>query len=149
MSVDPVVRAAVVADAAAVIDLDAAARAATRDQRGGEAWLHENPPIRDMPDFIERCLVGVIDDVVVGFIAWNVRLERGGVIEVVRVHVDSSARELGFGHALLAGVVDVGRRLGCSWVEGNALPGDRETKNLYERAGITARRITVCGSIDD
>ena len=28
-------------------------------------------------------------------------------------------------------------------VEGTALPGDRDTKNLYERAGITARKIIV------
>jgi hypothetical protein len=28
-------------------------------------------------------------------------------------------------------------------VEGQALPGDRHTKNLYERAGIVARLITT------
>ena len=32
-------------------------------------------------------------------------------------------------------------------LEGEALPGDRETKNLYERAGITARLITVSKSL--
>ena len=28
-------------------------------------------------------------------------------------------------------------------VQGQALPGDRHTKNLYERAGIVARLITT------
>ena len=33
---------------------------------------------------------------------------------------------------------------GCSTVSySQALPGDRDTKNLYERAGITARLITT------
>ena len=35
------------------------------------------------------------------------------------------------------------RRSGAVAVEGQALPGDRHTKNLYERAGIVARLITT------
>ena len=38
---------------------------------------------------------------------------------------------------------------GRDGVEGQALPGDRETKNLYERAGITARLITGRGAWTD
>jgi len=34
-------------------------------------------------------------------------------------------------------------------VEAEALPGDRETKNLYERAGITARNIVVSKRLVD
>ena len=36
-----------------------------------------------------------------------------------------------------------GRDGGAELVEGHALPGDRNIKNLYERAGVTARLITV------
>jgi len=36
-----------------------------------------------------------------------------------------------------------GRAAGCAAIEGEALPGDRDVKNLYERAGITARLIVV------
>ena len=39
--------------------------------------------------------------------------------------------------------MDIAVEAGASVLEGQALPGDRETKNLYERAGITARLITV------
>jgi len=33
-------------------------------------------------------------------------------------------------------------------IEGEALPGDRETKNLYERARITARLIVVSSELE-
>ena len=57
------------------------------------------------------------------------------------MYVTPEARELGFGDALLE--LATGRPLGAAVLEGEALPGDRHTKNLYERAGITARLITV------
>ena len=53
------------------------------------------------------------------------------------------AREVGFGDALLESAVEAGRAAGCVVIEGEALPGDRDLKNLYERAGITARLIIV------
>ena len=49
------------------------------------------------------------------------------------------ARELGFGDALLERGDRRRPAVGAALLEGQALPGDRETKNLYERAGITAR----------
>ena len=45
------------------------------------------------------------------------------------------------------GATDEARHRGCSLLEGASLPGDRETKNLYERAGIKARLITVSTEI--
>ena len=67
-----------------------------------------------------------------------------GDIAVVRqVYVEPEARELGFGDGLLDAARHEAQRHGCSALEGFALPGDRDTKNLYERAGITARKIIV------
>ena len=51
--------------------------------------------------------------------------------------------ELGFGDALVAAAMDWGRAVGAELVEAETLPGDRNLKNLYERAGVTARLITV------
>ena len=48
--------------------------------------------------------------------------------------------ELGFGDGLIDAARQEAQRHGCSALEGFALPGDRETKNLYERAGITPAR---------
>ena len=53
------------------------------------------------------------------------------------------ARELGFGDWLLEAALHAARDAGSTVLEGTALPGDRDTKNLYERAGIKARKITV------
>ena len=61
----------------------------------------------------------------------------------MQVYVEPQAREVGFGDWLLEAALAEARTQGCIVIEGYALPGDRATKNLYERAGITARKITV------
>jgi GNAT superfamily N-acetyltransferase len=66
-----------------------------------------------------------------------------GVANIEDVYVAPDWRELGFGDALLEAAMDDGRASGCVLIEGEALPGDREIKNLYERAGVTARLIVV------
>jgi ribosomal protein S18 acetylase RimI-like enzyme len=85
--------------------------------------------------------VAVIDDVVVGFLVAD--LGRDHVVRIDQVWVTPEARELGFGDELLATAIESARRRGAVAVEGQALPGDRHTKNLYERAGIVARLITT------
>ena len=59
------------------------------------------------------------------------------------MYVEPEARELGFGDDLLAMATAAARDRGCVALEATALPGDRMTKNLYERAGITTRKLTV------
>ena len=49
---------------------------------------------------------------------------------------------------MLAAGLQHARDRGAQVFEGEALPGDRDTKNLYERAGITARLITVSTRLD-
>jgi GNAT superfamily N-acetyltransferase len=72
----------------------------------------------------------------------------GGVARIDQVFVTPDARELGFGDTLVEVATDAARAAGATVIEGEALPGDRETKNLYERAGITARLITVSRRLD-
>lgn len=69
------------------------------------------------------------------------------IVRVDQVWVTPEARENGFGDALLELAIERARALGASAVEGQALPGDRHTKNLYERAGIVARLITTYRSL--
>jgi GNAT superfamily N-acetyltransferase len=128
-----------------VVALDAEARAALVDQRGGPAWLEEHPPLAELPS--SHLLVATIDDVVVGFL--RLELTDGGVARVERVYVTPEARGIGFGDDLLEHALRLARERGAVAVEGEALPGDRETKNLYERAGITARKITVFRRLDE
>ena len=65
------------------------------------------------------------------------------IVRIDQVWVTPMARELGFGDGLLEAAIGSARERGAVAVEGQALPGDRQTKNLYERAGIVARLITT------
>lgn len=146
--IDPVVRPATGVDADELAALERSARSALLDQRGGVRWLDEHP-VRgsDWPDVIGRTPVFVadLDGVPVGYLV----LRLGDDVAVVdEVYVAPEAREVGFGDELLAAALTVAREAGAVLFEATALPGDRDTKNLYERAGITARSITVSTRLD-
>ena len=67
---------------------------------------------------------------------------------IEHVWVSPGAREIGFGDDLLAAATAIARTGGAVAIEAEALPGDRETKNLYERAGVTARKLVVWKALD-
>jgi ribosomal protein S18 acetylase RimI-like enzyme len=147
--IDPTVRRATAADVEALQALEHEARAGLVDVRGGRRWLEEHPEIGAGWLVGERTvLVAELADPVdpagpghvVGFLVLDVA---GRIAHVDQVYVTPRARELGFGDALLAAATGAALEQGAEVLEGHALPGDRETKNLYERAGITARLITV------
>jgi len=138
--IDPVVREFTAADEAVVRELAEIARESIREARGGARWIETHPlPDWTNPDL--SVLVADLDGVVVGYLVG--RLRSGDVLMVDEVFVLEEARELGFGDALVEEIQQIGRRRGARRMEAEALPGDRDTKNLWERAGITARLITV------
>jgi GNAT superfamily N-acetyltransferase len=150
MSVDVIVRAAREADSEQCVAIDAHARRDLVDQRGGEAWLAEHAPLSRVADWWAHSFVAEIDTVVVGFLVGGVDdTDRGRVFRVDRVYVVADARELGCGDDLLAAAMARAGEAGCAFLEAVALPGDRDTKNLYERAGVTARSITVSKRLSD
>lgn len=132
------------AEAGDVARLEVEARAAVAEQRGGAVHLAESPPVGDWSALVARpdraAWVAVIDEVPVGYLELEIH---GGCAVVRQVYVHPEARQLGFGDSLLAAAIDTARERGCTRLDGTALPGDRETKNLYERAGIKARKIVV------
>jgi len=146
--IDPVVRRAVSDDAGSLAFLEAEARASLVDTRGGNRWLEEHPtiapdwaPAVDERDVFVAVLAFAGDpEVVVGYLVLDID---GAIARVDQVYVTPGARDLGFGDALLELATEVARSAQVAVLEGQALPGDRNTKNLYERAGITARLITV------
>lgn len=125
--------------------LEQTARASVRDQRGGPQWLSERPEVDDWGDALRDewspTWLATIDDVPVGYLRMHVR--PAGIAEVESVFVLEEARELGFGEGLLDAAIEYACDHSCTAIEASALPGDRATKNLYERAGIVARRIVV------
>lgn len=142
--IDPLIRPATVTDADELRSLELDARDAITDQRGGNRWLLEHPAIGDRwadEAAAGAVFVGHIDEVVIGYIQASFGAD--AVIRIEQVWVTPEARELGFGDELLAAAIGAGRERGAIAVEGQALPGDRHTKNLYERAGIVARLITT------
>ena len=152
--IDPIVRPATADDRDELAALESDARSALVDPRGGERWLAEHTP--HGPEWraigaggaapgTSHVLVADLDGVPVGYL---VHERDGDVARVVDVYVRPEARELGFGDALLAMAVEHARASGATWFEAQALPGDRDTKNLYERAGITARLIVVSTRLD-
>lgn len=141
--IDPDVRSATSLDAEQLEWLESESRSALVGQRGGDRWLETHPPRRDRwLESVDRDVAWVahIGEVLVGYLALVVS---DGLATVDDVYVTPQARELGFGDALLAAAIDHAKTVGCSLLEGSSLPGDRDTKNLYERAGIKARLITV------
>lgn len=147
---DPVVRHAQPGDAAALRELESEARARLVTTRGGDRWLATHAEIgAAWPDAIGTGGVFVAtvetepEPAPVGFLVATVRDEAERIVVVEQVYVHPDARELGFGDALLAAAAEYGRASGATIIEAETLPGDREIKNLYERAGITARLIVV------
>jgi GNAT superfamily N-acetyltransferase len=154
--IDPVVRPARRADVGELQLLEDEARAGLDGARGGARWLQEHPPIgsRWAQVVADRSVfVAEIADVegldqppaVVGYLVLDFD---GEVARIDQVFVTPGARELGFGDALVEVATEKARSAGAAYLEAEALPGDRETKNLFERARITARLITVSRRLD-
>jgi GNAT superfamily N-acetyltransferase len=143
--IDPTIRPAVADDVGQLVVVEHDARADLQVQRGGGRWLETHPERgAAWADDLGGTFVAHIGEVVVGYIVVTADSE---VATIDEVYVMPDARELGFGDALLAAALEHARSRGASLLEGEALPGDRETKNLYERAGIKARLITVSAPI--
>lgn len=93
------------------------------------------------PDGVETTFVAGLDDVVLGSAV--VVLSDDGHAHLNLLYVEPTAREVGIGDRMLSGVLQQLRDWGCPWVSGSALPGDRQTKNLFERHGLVAQTIIV------
>jgi GNAT superfamily N-acetyltransferase len=140
------VRAALAGDAPALASMEETARELMLGQRGGPQVLAEQPAVGDWPALLERddvrVFVATVDDVPVGYLQLELPdAERRSVVR--QVFVEPEARELGFGDWMIEAAIAATRDEGGTVIESFALPGDRDTKNLFERAGMTARKLIV------
>ena len=96
----------------------------------------------DLPDRTSDNTVVVLEHLgnIVAFASMAV-VESVAIVE--RIYVVPHARELGAGATLIEFLSNHARQLDCTRLESYALPGDRQTKNLFERAGMKARLLTV------
>jgi GNAT superfamily N-acetyltransferase len=89
-----------------------------------------------------RVLVGQSDETIHGYLLVEIfHSLRKALIK--QVYVDASARELGLGALMLESCEQIAREAGCTVLEGLALPGDREMKNLFERSSMSAQLLIV------
>jgi GNAT superfamily N-acetyltransferase len=152
--IDPAVRRAGHRDAEVLAMLEASARVMLAGVRGGRRWLDAHVEIgAAWPRAIDERAVfvatipcedgGDSGEAVVGYLVADLVEDPMRVARIDQVFVEADARELGFGDALVDAAMDWGRAAGAELIEAETLPGDRNLKNLYERAGVTARLITV------
>lgn len=126
--------------------------------RGGVVWRRttaRRPPLSaslaaaiDAPD--QLVVAGTIDDVVVGYaVAHTAVLDDGGRLGVLDdLYTQPEARAVGVGEAMMDAVLAWAVDEGCFGLDSLALPGDRATKNFFERYGLVARAIVVHRPLD-
>ena len=146
-------RVATPADLAELERLDDLARAHLGPHRGGELYLlRDARPVPPGPSFLDDLedprrlvLVGTIDGQPVGYAITSLEALRDGYLlaDVREIFVESDARDVGVGEALMDHIVRWATEEGCDGVDARALPGDRSTKNFFETFGLVARAITV------
>jgi len=146
--VTPVIRLAVEADAEHLEQLEREAQGNTAGARGAAALFAEQPDGILANDEHGFTIVATVDGVVVGMATLRIALVQGQrIATVVRVFVTAPARQVGIGDALINASKDAARQRGCVRIDALSLPGDRETKNLYERNGLTARLIVAANDL--
>ena len=133
------IREATSADESMVGGLDQHARAEGKRHRGSRHLFESLGSFGDRwagRAHTHRFDVALVDDQIVGFCV--VRVGSRPLLDQIFVH--PQARGLGIGAALLKDAV---QRHGAQNLDALSLPGDRLTKNLYERAGLKARLIVA------
>jgi GNAT superfamily N-acetyltransferase len=150
-------RPATEADLARLVELAHAMRVELGEERGGPLWAtreaRAEPLDAAFVALVARddaaLLVGTYDDVVVGFGAAHVEVLRDGsrLGVVDEIYVEPEARAVGVGELLVEQLVDFCRAAGCAGVDATALPGHRQAKNFFERAGFSARLLVMHKSL--
>ena len=90
---------------------------------------------------LRQVYVATVGESAIGSLVLRVDSASEWVIEMI--HVVEVARGIGVGNKLMHRVLEDARAEGATRLTGAALPGDRSTKNLYERFGLIAETIVV------
>ncbi|MEK7411320.1 MAG: GNAT family N-acetyltransferase [Actinomycetota bacterium] len=144
---DYFVRLAHRSDTEALRWLESEARTQLAQFRGGERLGSELPLVdRQWSERIGSkewlVLVGGFDETPLGYLCVRMASAQG-VPLIEQVFVTAQARQLGLGDGLVNAAIESCRQQGVTAIDAFALPGDRETKNLFERSGLTARLLIV------
>ncbi len=153
-------RLATAEDLARIAELSGQATEELRSQRGGELWSRREARREPVESLLVRAddallgavgavetlvLAGTLDDVVVGYaIARLEQLPDASLLAVIDdIYVEPEARAVGLGEVLMERLLSWATDEGCIGLDAIVLPGNRESKNFFERFGMTARAILV------
>lgn len=145
-------------DLADVISLAREGQTELRPNRGGAIWAvreaRREPIDSDISAAVSgapgtAAVVGLIDVAVVGYGTMHFEtLHDDAVLAVVTdLFVTAEARGVGVGEAMMDLLIEEATAAGAIGIDALALPGDRATKNFFERYGLTARAILVHRSL--
>lgn len=149
---DETARPATADDIDELVRLSREGRDAIADARGGAMWLARQAPSEPLEAAyraaiegnLTRIVVGCIDDVPLGLLFARVDTELEPQIAVVEeLYVTPEARGVSLGEIMMNATIEWASALGCTGIDGYALPGDRATKNFFETFGLVARGIVV------
>lgn len=123
------------------------------DAKGGRIWSSREarpaPHLDSYQALFKRedahIVVGVIDDVVVGFgVAEIEELRTGERLGVISdLYVEPAARAIGVGEGMITELLEFCTERRCIGVDALALPGARATKNFFEGQGFSARALLM------
>lgn len=136
-----VTRVATEADREQIATLDDEARTDALRHRGATLLFDELGSFEARWSTVprERTIhVAEVSSTIVGFVSVVIGGRPRPLLE--SVFVTAQARQLGIGAALLREAIT---RHGTAHLDALSLPGDRLTKNLYERGGLKARLIVA------
>ena len=143
------------ADQALAAHLLATALEGARTMRGGAALLGSRTPEDLMARWTRgsqaALYVGEFHHAVVGLAAATTFTRTGATDTSGRIEccfVESDARGVGVGSALMEAVVGWCAERGCRDIDALALPGDRSSKQRLEAAGFVARLLTLNRRLD-
>lgn len=136
-------------DATSIYSLECQAVDEGQHYRGIQQSFNESPLIGDnLSDVLasdhQFVLIVVHESEIQGFAHV---VTSGDVAIIRRIFVAAKARNLGAGATLLTAVRTEAKSRGCKQIDAFALPGDRLTKNLYERANMKARLLIASSDL--
>jgi GNAT superfamily N-acetyltransferase len=151
-------RAARPDDLPRISELAAQLRAELAPMKGGDLWAARDstPEPFDIsyPALLERddveVVVGEYSGAVVGYAVVAAEDLRDGrrLGLLTDLYVETEAREVGVGEAMIDQVIAWCTARGCSGIDAVALPGHRATKNFFEEFGFTARALVMHRRLD-
>lgn len=123
------------------------ARSAVSSERGGAALLADLASSDD-DSGSDVAWCATLDDVPIGHLVARVAgVGDARVVTIRELWVDPEARGIGAGEGLVSAALAWALAEEAMAIDAYALPGSRETKNLFERLGLTARLLTVRRSL--